>query len=61
MLSDELGSLSDWCLGIAAMGGQLTPDQLADMAKRLLDLAGRARRLELLPFDPHTIQIGCRR
>lgn len=51
MISDDLGSLSDWCLGIAAKGRALGPDRLAHMAKVLLDLSHQARRLEQLPID----------
>jgi hypothetical protein len=51
MISDDLGSLSDWCLGLAAKRRSLHPDRLAHMAKVLLDLSHQARRLERLPID----------
>lgn len=50
MISTDLGSLSDWCLGIAAKGRPLDADRLAHLAKCLLDLSRQARRLEL-PSD----------
>lgn len=57
MLSNDLGSLSDWCLGLAAMGCRLGPDQLADLARVLLDLACQVKRLERLPFDPAHLRL----
>jgi hypothetical protein len=55
VISDDLGSLSDWCLGIAAKGRPLHPDRLAHLAKCLLDLSHQARRLENLPIDAVTL------
>lgn len=51
MLSDELGNLSDFCLGIAAKGRPLHPDRLGHLAKILLDLSRQAKRMESLPID----------
>ena len=57
MISDDLGRLSDRCLGLAAMGCRLGPDQLADLARVLLDLSCQARQLERLPFDPAHLRL----
>lgn len=51
MISDELGHLSDFCLGFAANQQPILPDCSAHLSKVLLDLSRQAKQLERLPVD----------
>ena len=56
MISDELGHLSDFCLGFAANKQPILPDCSAHLAHVLLDLSRQAKQLERLPIDDTALE-----
>lgn len=60
MISEKLQYASDWTLSWAKRGEAMPPQQAADLAQRLLDIASQVRAMENVPLrlDSPEVRLG---
>jgi hypothetical protein len=50
MISEKLQNASDWTLSWAKRGEAMPPQQAAELAQRMMDMASQVRALENVPL-----------